>query len=547
MEKQRFLMRARNAVARMPRILLLPLSSILMGLCLLFPQIGMLQWLALLPALYYLFRREEREPMRVRRAYGLGFLYFGIFYLVVWHWFVELYPMEFLGMSKGEVILLIAICWIGLSLLQTFFSALAFPVFILLSRHRFIRKYPILKPFLFASAYTVAEWAQTLTWAGVPFARLSLGQSECGVLFNSASLFGSYFITFSVVAVSAIAAYALLHLDRVKLLSICCAALLLLNMCAGMIGYFTADTVGDNGIVVAAVQGNVGTSEKWTESSDKASREIYEKYTAAAVAEGAELVLFPETFMPYHISDNTSLGLYVKGLAVKYQVTICCGGFYYDDNEDGGYYNGLFTVYPDGTISETVYAKRRPVPFGEYVPMRSVIETLLPPLADMSMLGDDIDAGTETAVVDTVVGRMGGLICFDSIYEDLTLATVRDGAEIICLATNDSWFLDSAGVYMHYRHARLRAVESGRYIIRAADTGISGIIAPDGSTAAELPALVEGVSISEVQPNTSRTLYSYIGNTFVYLLIFAELILAIEGIWHTVLRRRRASVSRSNE
>ena len=83
---------------------------------------------------------------------------------------------------------------------------------------------------------------------------------------------------------------------------------------------------------------------------------------------------------------------------------------------------------------------------------------------------------------------------------------------------------------MHYRHARLRAVESGRYIVRSADTGISGIIAPDGTTAAELPALVEGVSISTVQPNTSRTLYSYIGNALVHLLIATELALAVEGI-----------------
>lgn len=529
MEKERFFDRVKALAVRTPRILLLPFSALLMGLCVLFPKIGMLQWLALVPALFYLFGRMEAEPLRIKTAYGYGCLYFGVFYLMAWHWFVELYPMEFAGITKGEAVVLIAICWIGLSLLQTVLSALAFPTFVLLFRHRIFRKWPILTPFLFASVYTVAEWAQTLTWAGVPFARVSLGQSECGILFNSASLFGSYFITFSVVAVSALAAYALLHLDRVKLLSICCAAVFLFNMGAGLIGYLTADTVDGDGIVVAAVQGNVGTSNKWTSDSDKTSREVYEKYTAEAAAARAKLVLFPETFMPYRINDVTSLGVYVKELAAKYQVTICCGGFYYD-NADEGYYNGLFTVYPDGTISETVYAKRRPVPFGEYVPMRSVIEVLIPPLADMSMLGDDLDAGTETAIVDTDAGRVGGLICFDSIYEDLTLATVRDGAEVICLATNDSWFLDSAGVHMHNRHARLRAVESGRYIIRSADTGVSSIIAPDGSTDAEIPALVEGVSISVVKPTNARTLYSYIGNTLVYLLIAAELALAAEGL-----------------
>ena len=127
---------------------------------------------------------------------------------------------------------------------------------------------------------------------------------------------------------------------------------------------------------------------------------------------------------------------------------------------------------------------------------------------------------------------------FIAKYENLTLDAVRDGAELICLSTNDSWFLDSVGVYMHHTQARLRAIESGRYIIRSADTGISSIIAPDGSVAAELPPLVEGVSISTVRPLSSRTLYSYIGNTFVYLLIAAELALVADAVICFVKKKR---------
>lgn len=546
MKNTGFYRNMRDRFARAPQILALPLSALLMGLCLLFPAVGALQWVALIPALCYLFRHVKRG-VRLRRIYALGLLYFGVYYLVAWHWFTELYPMEFAGITKGEAIVLIAICWFGLSLLQTVLSALLFPVFALLCRHRLAGRYPLLKPFLFASAYTVAEWAQTLTWAGVPFARLSLGQSSCGIFFNSAALFGSYFITFSIVLLNGLLAFAVLHVKRalrpVRLAALCAAAVLLLDLGAGLAGYLTADIASEGeGIIVAAVQGNVGTENKWTTESDQRSREVYEKYTAEAAAAGAQLVLFPETFMPYRLAAGTQLGIYVKELAVKYQVTICCGGFHYD-NAESGYYNGLFTVYPDGTISDTVYAKRRPVPFGEYVPMRGLIEVLLPPLADMSMLGSDVDPGTETAIVETVVGRVGGLICFDSIYEDLTLATVRDGAELICLATNDSWFLDSAGVRMHHRHARLRAVESGRYIIRAADTGISSIIAPDGSTAAEQPALTEGVSVSTVKPIASRTLYSYIGNLLVYLLIAAELALAADGALRVLRKRKERSSS----
>ena len=330
-----------------------------------------------------------------------------------------------------------------------------------------------------------------------------------------------------------------MHLDRVKFCAIACAAVFLTNLCAGLIGYFTAPTGGENGVVVAAVQGNVGSSDKWTTSSNLRSYEVYEAYTAEAKAAGAELVVFPETFMPYRITADSALGKYVTGLAKTYDITIRCGAFYYD-SEAEKLYNGLFTVYPDGSIAETVYAKRRLVPFGEFVPMRPVVEFLVPPLADMSMISEDLDPGTDSAVVETEIGTVGSLICFDSIYEDLTLDAVRDGAEVICLSTNDSWFLDSVGVYMHHRQAQLRAVESGRYIIRSADTGISSVIAPSGSANAVLPPLVEGVSISTVYPTTHRTLYSYIGNSVVYLMIVAVLALTADGLVCCLRKKRSA-------
>ena len=240
-------------------------------------------------------------------------------------------------------------------------------------------------------------------------------------------------------------------------------------------------------------------------------------------------MVFPETFVPYHVTAHSSLGEYVTGLASTYGVTIMCGAF--DTTEDGETANAVFTVFPDGTLSETVYHKRHLVPFGEYVPMRAVIEVLIPPLADIGMLSDDLAKGTDSAIFNTPLGQIGTLICFDSIYESLTLTTVRDGAELIVLPTNDSWFLDSAAAYMHHAQARLRAIEVGRYIVRSADTGISSVIAPDGTSDADIPPLVEGVSISTVHLSDARTLYSYIGNLFVYLLLAALTLLFFHRVW----------------
>jgi apolipoprotein N-acyltransferase len=149
--------------------------------------------------------------------------------------------------------------------------------------------------------------------------------------------------------------------------------------------------------------------------------------------------------------------------------------------------------------------------------MRRLIETLVPPLADLSMLGEDIIEGEGTAIYEGELCNIGSLICFDSIYENLTLDTVRDGAELLVISTNDSWFLDSAGVRMHNAQAKLRAVESGRFIVRSANTGVSSIITPHGEILDYEDALIEGYVISDVSPINQRTLYSYVGNLIVWL------------------------------
>ena len=515
-------------------LLLLPLGGVLSALSLILSPLGFLQWITMAPALLYLFWRIGQEKTRLRRLYGLGFLYFYPFYLVNWHWFIDLYPMEFAGISKGAAVVLIAICWFGLSLLQALLSSLLLPVAGWLYRSRIFQTRAYLLPFLYASAYTVAEWAQTLSWAGVPWARLALGQVDCGVFFNSAAVFGSYFITFSIVTVNGLVAYAALRADRIKLAAFGSAAVLLLNVGVGIVGYVTAQTGDGEPVTVAAIQANIGSHGKWSDKGDPYT--IYETHIAEAVAAGADIVLLPETFIPSTVTETSQLGTAISKWAKRYGVTLICGGFY---RENGLRYNALFTVYPDGKISDAVYCKQRPVPFGEFVPMRGLVETLVPPLADMNMLSSDLTPGEDSVIVTTDHAAIGGLICFDSIYEDLTLDNVRDGAELLCLSTNDSWFLDSVGVYMHHRQAQLRAVESGRYILRSADTGISSVIAPDGSVVEMLDPLVKGNVVATACPRQGRTLYSYIGNTLVYLLIATEVALAADMIVIAILKKRK--------
>ena len=510
------------------RLLLLPLGGILTALCLVLPVLGFLQWVTMVPALVWLFSAVAKEKKPSYRAfYGAGILYFLPFYLTIYHWFFYLYPMEFAGISKGAAFALVLTCWLGLSILQTIFSALIFPLFSYLSHTRVLRRVPLLLPVLFAAQYTVAEWGQTFTWMGVPWARLPLGQIEMGIFANSAALFGSYFLTFALVLCNAFIAYLLLHRKKWRFCTIGIASVLAVSAVTGTVGY--ALTQPDEGgmLVTAAVQGNIGSSQKWSAENTQKTMAVYEHYTAEAADAGADIVVFPETFLPYALTESNAVGLYVRNLAIRYDVTILCGALHF---AEVGRYNAIFTVYPDGSIDEQLYAKRHLVPFGEYVPWRPFIEAILPILSDINMLSSDFTAGEDSALIDTPYGKIGGLICFDSIYERLTLDSVRDGAEILVLPTNDSWFTDSAAVYMHSAQARLRAIESGRWILRSADTGISSIIDPRGNSHEELPPLVEGMSLTTAYVNDTRTVYSYIGNSFVYLLIAALFMLPVSEL-----------------
>ena len=114
------------------------------------------------------------------------------------------------------------------------------------------------------------------------------------------------------------------------------------------------------------------------------------------------------------------------------------------------------------------------------------------------------------------------------------------GAEIIALSTNDSWFSDSAAVYMHNNHAKFRAIENGRYLVRSANTGVSSIVAPDGSVLGEQDALTTGMVVADVYARDVQTPYTQVGYLLVWLCFGAQGALIIAQIVH-VIRKRKTS------
>ncbi len=506
------------------RTWMLMASGLLTGLCVVWPKLGFLQWLSLVPAAMELFGIAEDRSLKLRKAYGAGLLFFMSYYVVSYHWFFYMYPLEFTGIGKGGALAVVLVADLGLSLLQALGGGFVFLTVAWLYRLRMPQRLRLLIPFLAAADWAVFEWSQTFGWWGVPWGRMPLGQMENITFVRSSALFGSYFVTFILVAVNFACAYIIFRQDAKRLLLTAAAGLFALNAVLGLAVTWTYREE-ERTVRVAALQGNISSSDKWSSNSLRQTKSIYEELAIKASLEGATLVLLPETAFPYKLLENEGLSSYASTLAAEQELTVLVSAF--TRAEEGGNLNSLIQVKPDGTFGEEIYSKQRPVPFGEFVPMREVIMFLIPPLAEIGMLDSDLVPGEESVVLQTREGSIGVCICFDSIYEGYAREAVLGGAELLAVSTNDSWFADSAALAMHNSQSRLRAIETGRYVLRSANTGISSVIDPLGNVKESLGADETGCIVADVELRQSMTLYTYLGNLFVYLCLAALLCYAI--------------------
>ncbi len=501
-------------------LLLIVLSAAVTALTLIFDIMSVLAFVSLVPLVLALIKRCENNK-RPFSSYGISFLWSLCFYIVIYHWFWYLWPMDFLGVEKPMALLITLFCWIGLSLLQSIGTAFVGPLFCLAYRKGGLKT----APFVFAAAWTLLEYAQSLTWMGVPWARLALSQTVIPAAVQTAALFGSLFISLVIALVNGFFAVAIKHFviegkkSKAALRFAALAlAVIILNLGYGFAVIGLHDETSKGAVRVTVVQGNIASGDKWADNSNMNSVKVYEELTLKADAEEhADIVVWPETVLTTYAKDDAFYRRRLTKLAEDTGSVIFVGTFDFAELHGDVFeeYNAVVAFFPDGRIEEGSYKKQHLVPFGEYMPMRNILETLLPFMTELNMLEYDLSAGVDSEILDTEYGKAGRLICFDSIYPDLARDSVADGAEYILLSTNDSWYRDSASAYQHNAHALLRAVENRRYIARAASTGISSVITSEGKVTEAIAPLKEGYITASIYRNTERTLYSYVGDVIV--------------------------------
>lgn len=480
-------------------------AGILTAIPLICEYLFFLPWISLIP----LFLAAERK----KSAYRHGLVFSLGYYGTVYYWFTCLYPLDFAGFSNGVSILLIITAWVGCPCFRASEppSCRSSTVSCTVRTSRF--------PHRLSPPPSGALWNGSRRSSGSVSRGQGLAVTQYKILpaIQSASLLGSLFTGFLIVTVNGFLALSYKKLRAEKKPGYCAAVaagIVAVNFVFGVVRLSVYKENGDT-VKAACIQGNIASGDKWADDSLENSLRIYVSLTERAVEEEqAELVVWPETVITTYLNLNPYAAGIISDLAKEKSITIAVGAFY---TEDGNNYNSIYLFHPDGSVDENVYCKRHLVPFGEYLPMPGLIKAVLPFLAEMNMFSDALVPGTSSELFETEHGKIGGLVCFDSIYETLTLSSVRDGANLMILSTNDSWYRDSAAVYQHNGHAVLRAVESGRCFVRAANTGISSVISAKGEIKTYLEPLVDGYVAADVTFSTERTPYSCVGDLIVWL------------------------------
>ena len=257
---------------------------------------------------------------------------------------------------------------------------------------------------------------------------------------------------------------------------------------------------------VVILQPNVDQYRKWDERFASDIRAAFEGLLAAPVPKGA-LVVWPESALPGWLDDPENAAWMVERARAA-GAPMVVGAV----AEVGAKrHNAAVLVNPSGEAAG-LYAKRRLVPFGEFVPLRGLLQPFIGILAE---LGDFDPGGADQPLFGTPLGATAVTLCYEAVFPRLTLLDAARGARVFVNLTNDGWYKDTWAPAQHFRANVFRAVEARSYVVRSANSGISGVIDPWGVVLASAPVMTQGrldAALPAEDPFPRRSPYARAGD-----------------------------------
>lgn len=369
-----------------------------------------------------------------------------------------------------------------------------------------------------AALWVALEVLRTHLLTGFPWNLLGYTQYRNPGLLRLAPLAGVYGVSFALVAVNAALAEVVRRWGRRDALPWAAVPATALALTA--VGA-PASLPPDSATQVAVIQGNMEQAVKWDPAFQEETLRNYEDLTRRAAVGQPALIVWPETSLPFVFREDPRRGR-VLALAQEVQGTLIVGA---PDREGNRFTNSAFVITPAGAIAGK-YDKVHLVPFGEYVPWWGGFG-----LAERLAAGaiGNFRSGGARPVFDSPAGRVGIVICYEAIFPSEVREYFRQGADFLVNITNDAWFGDTAAPRQHLAMAAFRAAENGAYLVRAANTGISAVVGPDGRILAATSLFSREILTARIGPRGRTTLYTRYGDVFAWA--------AIAGVVGLVLLR----------
>ncbi len=499
-----------------PKVLWLVLCAFVFALPFINEHLWICSWFGLSGLFLVIFDFKNAR----KGVYGSLFCFFFFFYVFSYSWFVSLYPLDFAGLSNLESA---GVVLCALTLIPGIHAALMSLCVYLAFVASYGFKCRLLRVLTVASGYVIGEFLQGIGTFAFPWTRLFVAQTNNIFVLQSACLFGAKYITLLIVAVNVLIALALM--DKKKKYAFIALCLFALNFSFGLVRVNIREFKNDEKISVMALQGNISSVDKWLGGSEYA-KEVYLSLAEDAAEEHkcVDIAVLPETAFPATLTfDGNSSSV---NASKKISKLLCAdtfvGAFKRTETE---YCNSLYVFSPDGKVEDKTYDKINLVPFGEFMPYRSVLEKVAPALAEINLLSSDLTEGTNLEPLETSHGKAACLVCFDSVFSETARKQVKNGAEFIVISTNDSWYKTSKALEQHASHAVMRAIENGRGVVRCANTGISVIVSPVGKIISKSGVNTRECIVGEIPLCQSLTLYTRIGD-IITPVCFAVIVLA---------------------
>lgn len=447
-----------------------------------------------------------KRAFLIGQAYGTGLWCVGAFWLYT--------SIHVYGNTPAWLaLIMIALMGLGMGLFHGF-MALIF--------NKMVGKQPL----SFAALWILQEWMKTWLFTGFPWLFVGYAFTEQHWLSSLAPVAGVFAISFVAVLLSASVVELLRRRGGYMIPSL---ALLVVSTALWLINPQWTKPKGTPDLTVSLIQGNIPQDLKWLTEYQIETLKIYAKLTSTEW--DRDLVLWPESSIPMFQTEAVGFINEMVKMANETDTTWVTGIPYKDEaafdasnDKYPPFYNSVIAL---GADAEGLYKKQRLVPFGEYIPFEGLLD-ILPNLAGSQDIMSYSRGSDKQAPLRVRGHNLGAAICYEVAYPDTTRKNAI-GTDFLLTISNDAWFGTSAGPLQHLQMVQMRALENGRWFMRATNTGVTAIIDHKGQIVERAPQFERTVLRGEVQARVGNTPFMRFGHYPILFVIALLLVLSYFG------------------